>query len=289
MIVVTTPTGTIGSRLAELLIERGEAVRVVARDPSRLAPAVRDGAETIAGSHADPAVLDAALAGADALFLLVPPDGRTDSVEGHYLGYAREARAAIERHGVGHAVMISTMGEGDGAGLLSAARAAEAELGRSGAAVRALAPPFFMENLLRQADAIREGVVAFPSAADRVLPLVATDDLATRAADLLADRSWDAVDRIPISSPDALTPTEIAAVLGESIGREVTYRELPTTDYAEMLRTFGMSPASVEGMVAMAVAQNAGFYDSEFEAARATAPTTLAEWCARKLVPALAR
>jgi uncharacterized protein YbjT (DUF2867 family) len=279
MIVVTTPTGRIGSRLAELLLERGEEIRVVARDPSRLAAAIRDGAEVIAGSHADPAALDAALTGADAFFLIVPPDSQASSVAGHYVEYGRQARASLDRAGVGHAVMISTMGDGiERAGHLSAARAAEAEVGASGAAVRALAPPFFMENLLGQVDGLRDGVLALPSDAERILPVVATDDLATLAADLLVDRSWDGVSRVPISSPDSLTPEEIASTLGKTLGREVTYHQVPIDAYKERMVGFGMSDAWAGGIAEMAEAQNQGFYGSEIEAARGVAPTTLGNW-----------
>jgi uncharacterized protein YbjT (DUF2867 family) len=55
MIVVTAPTGHIGSRLllTELLRpdQPGETVRVVARDPARLPEAVRDRVEVVTGSH----------------------------------------------------------------------------------------------------------------------------------------------------------------------------------------------------------------------------------------------
>jgi uncharacterized protein YbjT (DUF2867 family) len=292
MIVVTTPTGHVGHRVVELLLERDEAVRVIARDPSRLSRAAQERAEVIAGSHADPAVLDAALAGADALFLVVPPNGKADTVEGYYLDYARQARAAVERAGVGHLVAISTMGGGPefaDAGQLSAALAMDAELGGSGAAYRAVAAPFFMENLLSQADGLRNGVLALPSDPDRTLPVVATADLAAAAADLLAARDWTGADRVPVSSPDALTPTGIAATLAESLDREVAYRQIAPADYGEMLRGFGLSPAWSTGLTAMAEAQNAGFYDLDLDTARGIGPTTLRDWTTTILRPAISR
>jgi uncharacterized protein YbjT (DUF2867 family) len=291
MIVVTTPTGHVGHRLAELLLDRDEPIRVIARDPSRLSRVVQERAEVIAGSHSDPAVLDAALADADALFLVVPPNGKADSVEGYYLDYARKARAAVERAGLGHVVAISTMGGGPGftddAGQLSAALAMDAELGESGGAYRAVAAPFFMENLLGQAEALRGGVLALPSDPDLVLPVVATADLAAKAADLLAARDWSGVDRLPISSPDALAPTAIATVLAESLGRDIAYRQIAPADYGEMLRGFGLSPAWSAGLTAMAEAQNAGFYDPDIAAACGVGPTTLRDWSTAILRPAL--
>ncbi len=73
MIVVTTPTGQIGSQLVRQLLDQDQEVRVIVRDISRLDDTVRERAETVEGSHDDAAVLDKALPGAEAMFWLVPP------------------------------------------------------------------------------------------------------------------------------------------------------------------------------------------------------------------------
>ena len=73
MIVVTTPTGNIGRSVVQHLLEAGEAIRVVVRDPTKLPPAVRDHVEVVEGSHGDAAVLERVLEGAEALFWLCPP------------------------------------------------------------------------------------------------------------------------------------------------------------------------------------------------------------------------
>lgn len=74
MIVLTTPTGNVGSQLLTELLKAGtESLRVIVRDPSRLQGTVRDEVEVIVGSHDDPTVLDQALDGAQGLIWLVPP------------------------------------------------------------------------------------------------------------------------------------------------------------------------------------------------------------------------
>jgi uncharacterized protein YbjT (DUF2867 family) len=82
MIVVTTPTGHIGSQLVANLLAANEAVRMIARDPARLAAEVRDrlnsGVEIVAGSSDDACVLMSALEGAESLFLVVPPSFSTN-------------------------------------------------------------------------------------------------------------------------------------------------------------------------------------------------------------------
>lgn len=76
MIVITTPTGQIGRQVLDRLLDAPDGtppIRVIARDPARLSERARERVDVVRGSHADPAVLKEACAGADRLFWLVPP------------------------------------------------------------------------------------------------------------------------------------------------------------------------------------------------------------------------
>ena len=53
MIVVTTPTGMIGQQVLANVLDSGERVRVIARDPSRLPSHTRERVEVVQGSHGD--------------------------------------------------------------------------------------------------------------------------------------------------------------------------------------------------------------------------------------------
>ena len=57
MIVVTTPTGHIGSQVVQVLLAAGGAVRVIARDPARLAAEVRAKVKIVQGSSDDEGML----------------------------------------------------------------------------------------------------------------------------------------------------------------------------------------------------------------------------------------
>lgn len=182
---------------------------MIVRDSSRLDAAIRVRVQVVRGSHHDPAVLDEALTGVDSLFWLVPPGVDGTNGETRYLGFARPAAEAIRRHGVTHVVGISSAGHGwpGRAGMLSAAFAMDAEIESSGAAYRALSMPFFMENLLRQLDSIRNhGAFSLANTADRTLATVASGDIAATAAGLLADRSWRGQQNLPVFGRDRLSP-----------------------------------------------------------------------------------
>lgn len=290
MIVVTTPTGQIGSQLVRQLLDQDKEVRVIVRDASRLDDAVRERVEAVSGSHDDPAVLDKALPGADALFWLVPPNPQAPSAQAHYLRFARAGAAAVARHRVGHLVGVSSAGHGwpSPAGVLSAAFAMDAELGTSGAAYRALSMPFYMENLLGQLDAIREqGAFQLTCAGDLPLASTATRDIAGAAAGLLTDLSWTGQENLPVFGPDRLTPDAMAEVISQELGRPVIYRRLSSDDFASLLRSRGASDQTVKDMTEAFAAQDHGIYDADWATAE-PAPTDFRTWCREVLKPAAA-
>ena len=125
MIVVTTPTGTIGHQVLENIIDSREPIRVIARDPSRLPSQTRERVEVVQGSHGDIDVVNKAFAGADSVFWLVPPDFQAASVEARYVDFTRPARDAFKNQGVKRVVGVSALGRGwpKNAGLVSASLA----------------------------------------------------------------------------------------------------------------------------------------------------------------------
>ena len=289
MLVITTPTGQIGTQVLALLLEHRDRIRVIVRDPLRLDSGVRRRVDVIQGSHDDPAVLSRALKGADGLFWLVPPGLAGTSTEERYLGFTRPAADAIRRHGVSHVVGVSSAGHDwpTRAGVLSAAFAMDAEIERTGTAYRALSMPFYMENLLTQLGAIREhGTFSLAFAADRPLAMVATRDIAATAAALLADRSWTGQEHVSVFGPDRITPNAMAAVMSEVLDRTVSLQTVerrrgrigPHPAWRERRRGAGRD-RSDDCRV-----QN-GIYDAD-QARAIPGPTDFRTWCRDVLRPA---
>jgi uncharacterized protein YbjT (DUF2867 family) len=291
MIVITTPTGQIGGQVLDRILDSGEALRVIARDPSRLPERVPARAEVVQGSHGDAGTITKALAGADLLFWLVPPPGfgHAERAERYYLDFTRPACEALRGLGTG-VVGVSTLGHGyrGKAGLLSAALAMDKLIEGTGAAYRALALPFFMENLLRQAQEIAEqGTFTMANAADRPLPAVATQDVAAAAAALLLDTSWSGQASVPVTSPDHLTPDDMAEVISDTLGRTIRYRQVPIAERQAMMLQRGASEAMAQDFADMTEAQNKGIYDAEPRDPNCAATTSFRQWCRDTLKPAV--
>ncbi len=298
MIVITTPTGQIGRQTLTRLLATGEDLRVVARDPSRLPAQVRERAEVVVGSHDQPDVLARAFAGADCVLWVVPPNPRADDVTDHYLEFTRPACEALTRHGVARVVGVTSLGHGwpEDAGNLSAAMAMDDLIGSTGVAYRALAMPFFLENLLGQVRSLRaEGTFAMTNAADRPLRTVATADVAAAAAPLLLDSSWTGQQVLPVVGPDALTPEGMAETMAEVLQRSVRYQQVSDQDFTDRMLGYGLSAAWVRGLVAMTTAQSEGIYEAALtspgsELGPTTQPgarTSFRQWCQEVLAPAV--
>ncbi|MEV6042042.1 NAD(P)H-binding protein [Streptomyces xanthochromogenes] len=295
MIVITAPTGNIGRHLLTRLIESapasGEELRVIVRDPARLSDEVRGRVEVVTGSHGDADVVDRAFEGADAVFWLVPPDSSLTPSDG-YSGFTLPAAKALATHRVGHVVGVSALGRGtplaDRAGLVTASLAMDDLIADSGVAYRALANPSFFENLLEEAESIRDkGVFTDNVDADRRAPLVAVADIAAAAAKLLLDRSWRGVDSVPVLGPQDLSPNDLARIMTEQLGRPVRYERQPLDELYTTLIGYGLNDAFVQGIADMKRAKGEGLDAGVARTPATASPTTFEQWCAETLKPAV--
>jgi uncharacterized protein YbjT (DUF2867 family) len=292
MIVITTPTGLIGHQVLDNLLDSAEELRVIARDPSALPADVRERLDIVEGSHRDAAVVDQGFAGAGAVFWLTPPDPRAPSVEAAFVGFTRPAAEAFGREGVKRVVGISALGRGtpwaDHAGYVAGSLAMDDLIASSGVAYRALTNPSFMDNIVRQAEAIKtRGIFFSPIAGDRKLPAVATRDTAAAASRLLLDESWSGVDEVPLLGPEDLSFDDMAEIISEVLGKDVRFQQIPFEAYKDRFVGFGMSDAMAQGMTDMARAKNEGLDNGVQRTPENSTPTSFQEWCSRVLKPAV--
>jgi len=293
VIVITTPTGQIGRQVLGNLLDSGEQLRVIARDPSKLPAGVRKDLDIVEGSHGDAAVVDKAFAGADAVFWVTPADPRAPSVDAAFAGFTRPAAEAFNRHGVGRVVGVSVLGRGTPwaaqAGFATGSLAMDDLIAASGVAYRALANPYFMENTLLQADSIKnQGLFFSPIAGDRKLPAVATRDIAAAASRLLRDASWTGAGEVPLLGPEDLSYNDIAKIISEVLGKEVCFQRIMFEAYKDGFIRLGMSDAMAQGYTDLAWAKDQGLDNGVQRTPQNSTPTSFRQWCDEVLKPAAA-
>lgn len=290
MIVITAPTGDIGRQVLMNVLASDARVRVVARDPSRLPARVLHRVEVVHGSHGDADVVDRAFKGADSVFWLCPPDPRAPSVEAAYLDFTRPACEAIRKHGISRVVGISALGRGlaiaEHAGHVSASLAMDDMIAATGANVRSLAMPSFMDNLERQVQPIKhQGAFFGPIDGERKLPAVATRDIAAVAARLLVDAAWSGREDVPVLGPEDLSFNDMARIMSEVLNKPVRYTQISFDAYKAGFVQRGMSEAMAQAMTDMARAKNSGLDNAQRRTPESATPTTFRQWCEDELKP----
>lgn len=292
MIVVTAPTSAIGRQVVDNLLAAGETVRVIARDPSRLAAHVRDRVDVVQGSHGDADVVNKAFAGADAVFWLLPPDSKAASVDAAYLEFSKPACAAFKSAGVKRVVGISALGRGtavaEQAGLVTASLKMDDLIASSGVNYRALTMPSFMDNLLRQVAAIKTQSLFFsPVAGDRKSPTCSTGDIAAAATRLLIDPSWSGNGHVAVLGPEDLSFDDMAEIMSEVLGKPIRFQQISGEAFKARLLGFGTSEAMAQATLDMMVAKNNGLDNAEPRTPQSSSPTGFRQWCEAVLKPAV--
>jgi uncharacterized protein YbjT (DUF2867 family) len=290
MIVVTTPTGNIGQQILCGILDSGEPVRVIARDPGRLPSHLRKHVEVIEGSHGDGDVVERAFQGADSVFWLVPPDPKAQSVEKAYVDFTRPACHAIRTQGVKRVVIVSALGRDwpRRTGHVSASLAMDDLIMTTGVDCRVLTMPSFMDNLLRQVQSIKsDGTFFSPISGDLKAPTCAIRDIASAAAKLLLDRFWTGQSSIPVLGPQDLSFNDMAQILSEALDRSVRYQQISFDAFKARLTGFGMSEPMAQAMVDMMVAKNEGLDNMEPRTPQSSTPTSFRLWCEEVLKPAV--
>ncbi|MET9995246.1 NAD(P)H-binding protein [Streptomyces mutabilis] len=248
MILVTGATGTVGRELVRRL--PGDlAVRVMARDPSRL-EAVAPGTDVVAGDYTDPASLDRALRGVRRAFLLTSRVGGDDDA-----CFLRAARAA----GVRHVVKVSAAAVADERAddlITRWQRTTERLLMDSGMRWTVLRPRSFMSNALSWATSIASEGVVRALHGTSVNACVDPRDVAAAAVCALTEDGHEG--RIhTLTGPRPISAVEQAAELGRVLGRPVRLEELsPDRARARLLERHPVEV--VDALLASAERQRAG-------------------------------
>jgi uncharacterized protein YbjT (DUF2867 family) len=292
MYVVTGATGHTGSVTAKRLLAHGKKVRVVGRSRERLSSLVSLGAEPFAADISNKEAMSRAFSGAEAAYVLIPPDLANPDYAAYQDQVMEAIASALEKEAPAHVVALSSIGadQPDKTGPIAGLHRMEERLQRiSGLNALYVRAGYFMENTLPQAGAIQQrGATAGPLHADLQVPMIATRDIGTFAADELLRREFRGHQTQELLGPRDLTMTEVTRVIGNAIGQPaLPYRQIPDDQFRGVLRQMGASPGVADLFVEMSEALNAGHVRArEARSQRNTTPTSYEQFMAEEFVPA---
>jgi uncharacterized protein YbjT (DUF2867 family) len=254
MITVMGATGHVGGRIAELLLESGEKVRVLGRSAEKLAGLAGRGAVPLTGDAGDAAFLSTAFRGADAALTLLPPDVHATDYRRQQDLQGEAIVTAIRDSGLRHVVFLSSIGAdlGEGTGPIAGLHAQEERLRRlSGANVLILRAGYFFENFFDSVGLIKQqGINGGPFAPDLAFPMIATSDIAGVAATALRQRHWQGVVVRELLGERDLTFAEATRIIGARLGKpDLPYVQFSYADFTAALTQMGISP-NVAGLYA---------------------------------------
>ncbi|KKC26004.1 NmrA family NAD(P)-binding protein [Sphingomonas sp. SRS2] len=232
-IAVVGATGRIGAKLTENLLTKGHSVKALSRGGPALDALVAKGAEPFLGSFdTGDGELGRFFEDADAAFLMVKTIWEGGDLHGHYPTVALRFFDALRDSPVKLAVSLTGMGSevSGNTGHFQPFHILDQILNRlRGINLVHLQGGWFMENLFAWIESIaqhdRIGWSLDPNVKTPWIAIQDIADLAAKEFDTPTDRHRS-VKQLGID----YTMTEVAAIIGRALGREVDYRFIDRSD-----------------------------------------------------------
>lgn len=283
-ITVTGSLGHISKPLTEILIKAGHDVTVISSSNDRAAEISALGAKPAIGSVTDVAFLTRAFNGADAVYLMVPPNFGAAEWKNYIAGIGENYAEAVKAAGVTRIIHLSSIGAHleDGTGPVTGIHRVEKIYdGLAGVAVKHLRAAFFYINFYGNIGMIKNaGIIGSNWGADTSLILVHPRDIAAAAAEELQGSFTGKSIRYVAS--DERTAGEVAKVLGAAIGKP----ELPWIEFSDADNIAGAIAAGLSEEVASnytemgASARTGKMFEDYYQHKPDLAPTKLEDFAA---------
>jgi uncharacterized protein YbjT (DUF2867 family) len=239
MILVTGSPGNIGTPLAQRLLQQGEKIRLMVRNPKKqdevLAGVQSRGAEIVQGDFAEPASLAHCFAGVKTAFLLVPVAQETAEWKGNFI-------KAAEQNAVERIVNLSVSGASSDSpiDLFRWHWEAEQILESSGLAWTHLQPTDLARfNIRTVLPTVQAQGAFYSSIGSGRVALVDEEDVADVAAKILSEKGHEGK-KYALTGPKAVSYPEVADALASKLGKPVKYIDIDPAAAKQAMIAAGM-------------------------------------------------
>lgn len=238
MILVIGASGKVGRTALQRLVQHGVPVRAFGRDPSKFA-GLGAAVEAVQGDLDQPDTIPPALEDVDRV--LVISGGNDVPTED------ANAIDAAQKAGVGHVVLLSSLGVAAGVASGPLHAPGEEKLRSSSLSWTILRPGFFMANALMWRDTIAsEGVFYEPTGTGRHA-LVHPSDVGEAAAEALTGSGHEGA-TYELTGPEALSSADCAAALAAVLGTDVGHVDVPDQAFRDGMAQAGAPPFLVDSL-----------------------------------------
>ena len=292
MYTVLGATGNIGSVITKRLLEKGEKVRVVARNAGKLQQYVHRGAESFAADVKDVDALTKALTGARAAFLMIPPDMTSSDYRAEQEAESYAVSTAVKNSGLRYAVNLSSIGAHApaGTGPILGLHDFERKLNAvEKLNVLHLRPAYFMENHLSATQMIQMmGIFGGALRPDLKVPMIATRDIGAYAAERLLNLDFSGKQIQELYGERDLSMAEVAGVISRAIGKpDLRYLQFSYEQVEQTLVQMGVPAKTAAYFVEMFQGMNSGIVAGlEPRGEANTTPTSIETFVKEVFAPA---
>jgi len=289
-IVILGATGTVGSKIAENLLNDGHQVTLIARHTEKLEKYRSLGAEIIAGDINDVETLTSAFANADSTFILLPDSVKAENTRAYQREVTSRLIEVIEKSGIKYVVNMSSLGSHmhEGNGMMGGTGEQEVRLNQlKYVNVLHIRSAYFMENFLRIIGLVKnKGINGTAADGDHAIPMVATQDVAKVAAEHLSNLDFTGKSVHAVMGSRDYTYREFTNIIGKAIGNpELPYVQIPVEQAKQVFLGNGFSEDFVDNLLGMAVAIKSGMMNYQKRDDSTTTPTTAEDFVSEIYLP----
>jgi NAD(P)H dehydrogenase (quinone) len=281
---VTGITGQVGGVVAGKLLEAGKAVRATVRSADKGPPWMKRGCQVAIADMADANALTDAFAGAEGVFILLPPIFAPSPGFPEAKAVIAAVKATLTKTHPKKIVCLSTIGaQATQTSLLTQLSLLEQSLGTLPTPIAFLRAAWFLENFAWDIGPVQKtGVLdSFLQPMEKLFPMVATADVGRVAAELL-QQQWTGRRIVELEGPRRITPNDVAATFSKILNRPVQARAIPRETWPARFAAQG--PGNFEPRIQMLDGFNQGWITFESDQSRTVKGVVEIESVLRELI-----
>lgn len=268
--VLTGGAGHIAKPAAEKLLAAGHEVVIISRSAENVKDLTAKGIKAAIGSVEEEAFVTAAFSGADAVYLMIPPNfSPAPSWRGYQNKVADIYVNAVKTNAVKNVVLLSSIGAhmGNGAGPIDGLADMEKKLGAlENTNIKFLRPSYFYYNLFSMIPLIKNMNIMgsnFGNSGEKLV-LTHTSDIADVLSEELLHLNFTGHSNRYIAS-DEREVDDIAAVLGNAVGKPAVSWVTFTDEQAlEGMLQAGLPESIAQGYVQMGKSLRTGEMQEDY-------------------------